>query len=121
MKSMWGQDERFLRVKRKNYRLSQKAAKIIVLLIISLIGIIFIAGDVGLINLWSAKKKIKNLETRIESIQKENAVLNEKIKSLKTDPFEIEKVARERYGYLKPGERVYRFIKIPENPVGKKE
>jgi len=115
MKTSWGHGETFLRKKvRKRYNISERAAKIIFLLIISTILVVFILGDVGLVNLWSAKKKIKTLEKRITVIKKENEELSRKIRALKNDPFEIEKIAREKFGYLKPGEKVYRLIRIPD-------
>ena len=34
--------------------------------------------------------------------------------SLATEPLVIERVARERYSFLRPGERVYRFVDLAE-------
>lgn len=85
-------------------------ARILLLSTIILIGIIFIASDVGLWNIWSAQKQLKNLQAQISEYERNNEYLTEEIEKLESDPFAIEKVAREKYGYLRPGERVYRII-----------
>ena len=113
MERIWGNDEKFLRVKKKS-SISSKAARIILLIIVSLILVIFIVGDVGLINLISARHRIERLEKKIDVLKAENTALQSKISKLKTDPFEIEKIARERYGYIRPGDKVYRFITLPD-------
>ncbi|RKZ07186.1 hypothetical protein DRQ05_03535 [bacterium] len=115
MKSLWSSDERFLRIKKSNSTISSKAAKLILLIIVSLIVVVFIVGDVGLINLLSAKRRIEKLEKKIADLKAENEALNKKIAKLKSDPFEVEKVARERYGYIRPGDKVYRFITLPND------
>jgi cell division protein FtsB len=37
-------------------------------------------------------------------------VLETEIARLDSDPFFIEKTGREKYGYIKPGEKVYRIV-----------
>lgn len=110
MKSLWGQGNKYLRVKRNTVDISPKMARILLLSTIILIGIIFIASDVGLWNIWSAQKQLKNLQAQISEYERNNEYLTEEIEKLESDPFAIEKVAREKYGYLRPGERVYRII-----------
>jgi cell division protein FtsB len=38
--------------------------------------------------------------------------------SLETDPELLERIARERYGLIRDGERLYRFVEVPE-PVAR--
>ena len=58
-------------------------------------------------------KSIKLASTRLEKLDElkelkmENDSLRKKIIQLKTDTLEIEKVAREKYGMIKPGEKIY--------------
>ena len=115
MKSLWGQGgTRYLRV-RRSMDVSPRVARVLLIALVGLIGLIFVVGDVGLWKLWGAQRQMKNLEAKIIELEKKNALLSAEIEYLKDDPFTIEKVAREKYGYLRPGERVYRIVTIPED------
>jgi len=52
------------------------------------------------------------LKTKTEKLKKETATLKQKINDLKTDPFLLERIAREEYGMKKPGETVYKIKEI---------
>ncbi len=118
MKCLWGQGNRYLRVTRKRVDISPKLARIILTGLFVIIGTVFILSDVGLLNLWKAQKRIETLRGRIGDLEKKNVAIQEEIEMLKADPFTIEKVARERYGYLRPGDRVYRIITFPVEADG---
>ena len=113
MKCLWGQGNRYLRVKRKRVEISPKTARIILGAMLGLITMVFVLSDVGLLNLWKAQKRIENLRGQIDDLEEKNIAMQDEINMLKNDPFTIEKAARERYGYLKPGDRVYRIITLP--------
>ena len=114
MKSLWGQGTRYLRVRRA-VDMSPRVARALLIAVLVLIGLIFVVGDVGLLKLWGAQRQMKNLRTKIDELEGRNALLGAEIERLKYDDFTIEKVAREQYGYLKPGDKVYRIITIPED------
>lgn len=113
MKCLWGQGNRYLRVTRKRVDISPKLARIILAGMLVLIGTVFTLSDVGLWNLWKAQKRIETLRGQIGDLEKKNIAMQEEVDKLNADPFTIEKVARERYGYLRPGDRVYRIITLP--------
>lgn len=50
----------------------------------------------------------KDLEQKIEHAQQEQKQLLDQSKALDGDKEAIEKVAREKYGMIRPGEKVYR-------------
>lgn len=52
------------------------------------------------------------LEEKKENLKKETAVLKEKIDKLKTDPFLLERIAREEYGMKKEGEYIYKIKEV---------
>jgi cell division protein FtsB len=58
-----------------------------------------------------SNSRISALQTELESIEKENAVKMRLAMELQT-PAGIERAAREHYGMIKPGEKVYI---VPEN------
>ncbi len=113
MKSLWGQNNSYLRVKKPS-GLSPRVARALFFGAIGVVFVVFIAGDVGLWKLWKAQRELKSLRARIEELEKRNALLREEIKRLESDPFAIEKVAREKYGYLREGDRVYRLVNPSE-------
>ena len=59
------------------------------------------------------KGKTNDLIQRIEAIKSENKQLENEIERLKTDPEEIEKIAREELGMVKPGE--HKVVIKPKN------
>ena len=114
MKSLWGPGTRYLRVRRA-VDISPRFARALLIAVLVFIGLIFIIGDVGLWKLWAAQRHMKNLKAKIEELERRNALLGAEIERLKNDDFTIEKVAREKYGYLKPGDKVYRIVTLPED------
>ncbi len=118
MKSLWGQGNKYLRISRRSIDVSPKLAKLLLILIFILIGIFFVTGNVGLWNLWRAQKEIKDLQAKIELLEKRNAYLSVEIERLKTDPFAVEKILREKFMYIRPGEKVYRLKPTQEDEFG---
>jgi cell division protein FtsB len=114
MKSLWGQGTRYLRVTRKSIDVSPRVVKLLLGFVIVLISFIFISGNVGLWNLWRAQKEIKELSDRIEMLEKRNALLSVEIERLKSDPYTVEKILREKYGYVRDGDKVYRLTPFSE-------
>lgn len=76
--------------------------KILFLLgIIILLLIIFLPGYTKLQEL---RDKNRDLETQIKRLNIENALLQEEIKRIESDPFYQEKIAREKLGVVRKGE-----------------
>ena len=117
MKSLWGQGDKYLRIRRTSIDVSPRVARALVIGLIVVVAVIFIAGDVGLWNLWRAQKELDVIEGDISVLEGDISYLKRNIYDLENDPFAVEKVAREQYGYMRPGERVYRIITI--KPSGK--
>ena len=115
MKSLWGQGNQYLRVKRSDLEISTRFTRVVLVGILILVTTIFLASDVGLWHLWRSQVEMKVLENEIETLTVETNYLKTTIEELQTNPFMIEKVARERYGYLRPGDRVYRIIPLSAN------
>lgn len=109
MKSLWGQGSKYLRVSRRSIDISPRLAKLLLVLILLMICIIFISGNVGLWNLWRAQKEIKDLNARIDMLERRNTLLSVEIDRLKNDPYAVERILREKYGYVRDGDKVYRL------------
>jgi cell division protein FtsB len=62
--------------------------------------------------LFSEKVRIVRLEHRLAALQKENKGLSDEVRRLK-DPGELELLARDRLGLVKPNERAYLIVPQP--------
>jgi len=59
------------------------------------------------------RKEILNLAAQVRQEEEIARRLETRIKALKNDPKALERVAREKLGYVKPGETMIRFIDPP--------
>jgi len=55
------------------------------------------------------RKEVLRLEAQVQQDEATNKLLKASIDSLRNDPKAVERLARERLGYAKPGETVIRF------------
>lgn len=70
-------------------------------------------GKHGL-SVWQQKRvEDRQLRKEIDSLQQENARLRERVQKLRSDPHAIEREAREKLHYAKPGEIIY---SLPPDP-----
>jgi cell division protein FtsB len=66
---------------------------------------------------WLAQRdELGQRQAELEAIRAEESDLEDQIDTLQ-DPEEIERIAREEYGMVKPGEKPYRMLPAPEEPV----
>tara|TARA_B100000427_G_C15493918_1_gene588924 strand:+ start:294 stop:575 length:282 start_codon:yes stop_codon:yes gene_type:complete len=66
-------------------------------------------SDRGLINLWSLKKEKLEIQNEINNLRNQIALLEKEEEKLKFDEKYIEKIAREKFKMVKPGERVFKI------------
>ena len=78
-----------------------------VIIIIGCISLLFFS-DRGLINLWSLKKEKLEIQNEINDLRNQIAMLEKEEEKLKFDEKYIEKIAREKFKMVKPGERVFK-------------
>lgn len=67
-------------------------------------------GEYSLLELRRIERERARTQAELDSLRAELARARARIDSLRTDPSAIERVARERYGMIRDGERLYRFI-----------
>ena len=91
----------------------KKLSYAIVFVVIILILLVLTFSDRGFYDNYVYRKKLNELQTTIDSLKRVNDSLTVEIELLRTSNDKIEKVAREKYGMIKPGEKVYR-IRIEE-------
>ncbi len=76
----------------------------------------FVLGDGGAIRIAMLRHERASLDRNIAELQHSAALLETEIARLESDPFYIEKTGRERYGYIQPGDRVYKLVPAEKKP-----
>jgi cell division protein FtsB len=78
-----------------------------------------IHGKHGL-SVWQQERaQDKTLQKQIQDLQTENASMKDRIEHLKSDPDAIEREAREKLHYAKPGEVIYALPATPQQQPAK--
>ena len=71
-----------------------------------------LGGEYSALDVGALRGEQRILEFRIDSLAAVTDSLEEWGDSLAVSPEAIERVARERYGFIRDGERLYRFIEV---------
>ena len=82
---------------------------IVFLICMSLI-IIFFFGDHGLIKLYKIKSQRKKIQNHITQLREEREKRKEEKNKIENDLEYIEKIAREKYKMVKPGEKIFKVV-----------
>jgi cell division protein FtsB len=95
----------------------RRYGRLLLLLAFLLVCYIYLAGDYGLLNIWSQHGQIEKMEQEIHRLRAEQLDLKQQCVKLENDSTYIEKEAREELGMVKPGEKVYQFV-APRDTTG---
>ncbi len=76
-----------------------------------------VSGILPFRQLVSQQRQIERTQEQLAALEHENQVLSEDIEMLSTDA-EIERIAREQYGLVRPGEIAYVVVTPEETSVG---
>ncbi|MBM4399747.1 MAG: septum formation initiator family protein [Candidatus Cloacimonetes bacterium] len=110
-------------MKKKLNPLEQKKPVRIIfwLILVFFVTLVLIWDRTSILKVLLNYRDVTKLEKKIEVLQKENQKLQEEINEIKTNPEVSEKIAREKLGYQKSDEKVYRFITPEEEQKQKKK
>jgi cell division protein FtsB len=103
-----GLEHKFLRIRRELHFWTRNAKVLLILVILLCIGGMAF-GEYGLVRIVEAKKERHYLEAAITTAKMNQRLLEEEKAKLANDPFTLEKLARERCGFSKPGELIFVF------------
>ena len=79
--------------------------------VISIFGFgLFIFDDLGLLKWYSLRKERIRIQYEIDELIQQEAHLTEEISKIKSDDTYLEKIAREKFQMVKPGEKVFRVV-----------
>ncbi len=98
------------------YRWRRKLATAAVAIVAAWMAFHVIFGANGMVVYQSKKAEYSQVQTDVESLQKENDRLNKEVEALRTDSRAIEKAAREEFGYARPGEVIYLLPRAQQAP-----
>ncbi len=93
-------------------KIDSNSQKIILLSIgfFMLLMIMAVFHENGILNAYRFEQEQVKMKDENEGLQRQNDLLREEIISLKSDPYAIEKIAREKLNLAKTGDQVYRIV-----------
>jgi cell division protein FtsB len=95
------------------YRMRHKLAATGIGVLLCVVGYYAVFGTNGLVDYQQKRRESRELDRQIRALQQQNGGMEQEIKALKSDPKTIEKEARERLRYARPGEVVYTLSPPP--------
>jgi len=75
--------------------------------------LVWLLPGAGGIRYWKMIQELEQTKADIVELKRANAAFREEIRLVKSDPFTLERLARERLGYVREGETVYQFVESP--------
>lgn len=84
--------------------------RIVLFLVLAGVLYAFVLGDGGAIRIAMLRHQRAEVDHSIAELKHNVALLEKEIGRLERDAFYIEKIGRERYGYVKKGEQVYKIV-----------
>src|SRR5262249_9538529 len=84
---------------------------VVILLCLAAYYVVFSAN--GLLVYEQKRHESQDLDKQIKGLEQQNSSMEQQIKALKSDPQAIEKEARERLRYTRPGEVVFTIPTVP--------
>ena len=64
----------------------------------------------GILNAYRFEQEQVRMKKTNNQLKKQNILLHQEIVALKSDPYAIEKIAREKLNLAKPGDKIYRIV-----------
>lgn len=71
-------------------------------------------GEYGAVSLWRIERAHVQEVARVEALREKVERLRARADSLETDSATLERLARERFGLIREGERLYRFVEAAQ-------
>ena len=70
----------------------------------------------GILNAYRFEQKQVEMKKANGGLKQQNDLLRQEILALKSEPYEIEKIAREKLNLAKPGDQIYRIVLTQSKP-----
>jgi cell division protein FtsB len=72
----------------------------------------FAGGEYGTLDWWQLRRQVRDERAAVERLKLEIDSLRQEAEALERDPVTQERVAREAFGMLRPGEILYRVERV---------
>jgi cell division protein FtsB len=72
-------------------------------------------GEYATWDWWQLRKDLGRERAAVDSLRAEIDSLEAEVQALRMNPAEVERIARERYGMIRPGEIMFQ-VDIPDEP-----
>jgi cell division protein FtsB len=95
--------------------------RLVLLGIASLLLFGFVLADGGLLSIAWRTVQVRHLEEQVVELEARSAALQREIELRRDDPATIERIAREEYGMIYPGETLIRIIRVSEEEARRVE
>jgi cell division protein FtsB len=86
------------------------------LVLIAAMALAAVFSDKGFMNVYDFTEELNYLEKSNTVLAKENARIQKEIDALKSDPYAVEMLARDKLSLVKPGETVYQIVRETSSP-----
>ena len=95
-----------------------KAQKTLALGLVLIVAMILAAvfSDKGFMNVYDFTEELDYLKKSNTVLAEENARIQKEIDALKSDPYAVEMLARDKLNLVKPGEMVYQIVREDSSP-----
>jgi cell division protein FtsB len=81
-----------------------------------LLSLLAMAGERGFFEVYQFNRHLQHVESRIQALEVENERMRLQVTGLRSDPYQIEKLAREDLGLVRPDEIIFEIVDgHPEN------
>jgi cell division protein FtsB len=86
-----------------------------------LLSLLAMAGERGFLEVYQFSRHLKRVESRIGVLEGENERLRRQVTGLQSDPYQVEKLAREDLGLVRPDEIIFEIAdgEPPNSPWGR--
>jgi cell division protein FtsB len=75
-----------------------------------LLSLLAMAGERGFLEVYGFGRYFKHVEGRIQAVEEENTRLRRQVAGLRSDPYQVEKLAREDLGLARPDELIFEIV-----------
>jgi cell division protein FtsB len=79
-----------------------------------LLSVLAIAGERGFFEVYEFGRHLERVEKRRLALEEENNRLRVQVVGLRSDPYQVEKLAREDLGLARPDELIFEIVDGPE-------